>query len=194
MNFRALTAIEITRIDNLFNSLSINQQALVIRISELNIKYTRLIEWLTEQRTSVLAAILLSLLTIIFLYKYTLLPTDYYPLVAWCVSILITYILLIRLIVLIFSTLIKYCKRFLIKNRLKNLSGSEKAILGDFLRRKTLTAYVNRGSGEYMGLAKDGFLYKAGDRNDGIEIYRIHRWLYEYLDMYGIIHGISKLS
>jgi hypothetical protein len=30
MNFRALTAIEITRIDNLFNSLSINQQARII--------------------------------------------------------------------------------------------------------------------------------------------------------------------
>ena len=132
------------------------------------------LNWLTRQNPSVLIALVLAGISLLVLVKMNKLAKDWFERACWSIVIIAGFLLIVGFA---HSKYIKYRT----KGYLFQLTKQECSILKEYLKKDTLSAHPNKGSGPYLSLMEDGILYYAGERNEYIDVINLHRWVFGYL-------------
>ena len=132
------------------------------------------LDWLTKQEPTVLFALVFAGVTIVILLRANKFAKSWLERICWVVIILSSYILFVGFV---HGWYVKHR----IKDHLSILTRQECSILKGYLKKDTLSAHPNKGTGPYLSLMKDGILYYAGERNEYIDVVNLHRWIFVYL-------------
>jgi hypothetical protein len=132
------------------------------------------LNWLTKQNPSVLIALMLAGSFLLIFIEINMLTKDWFERICWSIVVLSSFLLIVGFIHS------KYTK-YKTKNNLHRLTKQECSVLNEYIKKDTLSAHPNKGTGPYLSLMKDGILYYAGERNEAIDVINLHRWIFDYL-------------